>query len=389
MEPRKPDPTRRSTFADRWRNRIADLVLSTHPRLRTRIMLPLLGTLIYLTAIVIQSLAAYMGRIDPSHAQIMNLIDGVAALCTYPMVRSGWTLRFKDPSLILVQLLVGITVTIIGYALLPGMRSSLLQLLCLIQLFGFLSLTPRQTMGIGFYCVAGLLIMLFTMGVMSPADFDLRQEAPVIVMAAGVLLLLAFAARKYSLLRQLTAQQKHQLQVKKAELYELATHDALTGLINRSHMQILLEQEVARQRRTGRPFCLALLDIDHFKRVNDAYGHQAGDEVLQGFAQSARTLLRETDVLARWGGEEFLVLLTDANPDQALGGVQRLRQQMASKALAQGVPELRVTFSAGLALHVLKRSTSNTINRADMALYEAKSQGRDCSVVASSADTVY
>jgi len=91
-------------------------------------------------------------------------------------------------------------------------------------------------------------------------------------------------------------------------------HDPLTGLFNRQQMQHLLERECDRHQRSGTGFCVALIDLDHFKSVNDTHGHPVGDEVLVNFAKAAQTVLRTTDVICRWGGEEFLVLLVDTDP---------------------------------------------------------------------------
>ena len=122
---------------------------------------------------------------------------------------------------------------------------------------------------------------------------------------------------------------------------------------------------------------MALIDLDHFKRVNDTHGHGAGDRVLQRFAAVATEVLRETDVMARWGGEEFLVLFPAARADQALPGLQRLRARMAQEACLPQQPALRVSFSAGLAEHRTDELTGQTLERADRALYAAKSGGRD------------
>ncbi len=109
-----------------------------------------------------------------------------------------------------------------------------------------------------------------------------------------------------------------QLSVRKKELAsavalvnELVTRDGLTGLFNRMHMQEFLAREVARQARSGQAFCIALIDLDHFKAVNDRHGHNVGDDVLRSFARDAVHSLRETDFIARWGGEEFLVLMRE------------------------------------------------------------------------------
>ena len=125
------------------------------------------------------------------------------------------------------------------------------------------------------------------------------------------------------------------------------------------------------------PYVVAVLDIDHFKRINDSHGHGVGDEVLRGFAQAAESVLRETDVLARWGGEEFLVLLNDTQPGQANIGLERLRELLEKVTLVPHLPDLKPTFSSGLTAYELSEPLHACIERADQALYRAKANGRN------------
>jgi diguanylate cyclase (GGDEF)-like protein len=143
-------------------------------------------------------------------------------------------------------------------------------------------------------------------------------------------------------------------------------------------MMDVLTQHQRRLVRSGHHrFCLAILDIDHFKRINDTHGHGVGDEVLRGFAQAAESVLRETDVLARWGGEEFLVLLNDTQPGQANIGLERLRELLEKVSLVPHLPDLKPTFSSGLTAYELSEPLHSCIERADQALYRAKSNGRN------------
>ena len=151
----------------------------------------------------------------------------------------------------------------------------------------------------------------------------------------------------------------------------------MTGLANRRHVQDLLAEEVKRHRRLGQPLCVALLDLDHFKRINDLHGHQAGDDALRHFARTAREALREIDVLARWGGEEFLLMMPSTTPEQALTGLERLRQRLAQHPHPPSLPGLVITCSAGVALHQVPATIEQTIDWADKALYRAKAEGRD------------
>ncbi len=156
----------------------------------------------------------------------------------------------------------------------------------------------------------------------------------------------------------------------------LATRDELTGLPNRRHAQALLDQGAHSAQRERVPASLCLIDRDHFKRVNDTLGHAAGDKVLRLFARHAESVLRDTDVLARWGGEEFL-LLPDTRPEAALRVVERLRALLSDPATWQARPELQVTFSGGITAHREGEAIDDAVARADSVLYEARASGRD------------
>jgi len=190
--------------------------------------------------------------------------------------------------------------------------------------------------------------------------------------------ILTVQSPNFSLARVRQRQERRELADTMAQVRELLIHDALTGMFNRQHMQTLLERECERQLRSGRGFCVALIDLDHFKRINDEHGHQVGDEALVGFASGAQQVLRETDVICRWGGEEFLVLLvaTGTGPD-GLQTLERLRLHIASQKLCPSAPSLQVTFSAGLAVHEGDGPLSALLERADRALYAAKAGGRN------------
>ncbi len=125
-------------------------------------------------------------------------------------------------------------------------------------------------------------------------------------------------------------------------------------------------------------FCVAFIDIDHFKRINDQHGHAAGDAVLRAFAHTGQAAMRGTDVLARWGGEEFVVLLPDTAMPLALVGMERLRQHIATQQMDAGNgATLQITVSIGLTGHHRGETLAQTLARADQLLYEAKSSGRD------------
>lgn len=158
-----------------------------------------------------------------------------------------------------------------------------------------------------------------------------------------------------------------------AQMYQMAYTDSLTNLTNRRAMQRRLESELERARRYNRPFTLLLADLDHFKQVNDTYGHSVGDQVLREVAERLAHHLRESDSLARWGGEEFLILAPETDLHQAQLLAQRLLEAIREAPMS-GVP---VTLSFGVACYRQDDSIAALLSRADEALYRAKASGRN------------
>ena len=156
------------------------------------------------------------------------------------------------------------------------------------------------------------------------------------------------------------------------DLHDLAMNDSLTRIRNRRAMQNLLDFEMHRVETDVRDFSVILLDVDHFKNINDSYGHDIGDIVLRWMAQTLQSALRLQDIVARWGGEEFLVLLPDTNLQEGLEIAERLRT-LISESWVIGTPyKLQISFSAGVANSKSSRNVSELCKVADQALYIAK-----------------
>ncbi|MCK2184265.1 GGDEF domain-containing protein [Halomonas getboli] len=157
----------------------------------------------------------------------------------------------------------------------------------------------------------------------------------------------------------------------------LVSTDMLTGVLNRRGFRANGRAVLARAERHHRPVVVAMLDLDHFKALNDTYGHAAGDITLQTFAHICRDCLRPYDLIGRIGGEEFAVMLSDGDPDEAQGIFERLRETVADTELVLGEECLHVTVSLGLALVPPGGDLDEALNRADLALYRAKQAGRN------------
>lgn len=166
------------------------------------------------------------------------------------------------------------------------------------------------------------------------------------------------------------------------QMGELVREDPLTGSLNRRGFEDAFQRESARAARHAAPLCLAMLDIDDFKRLNDTWGHAAGDAALSHLVRIAHATLRTMDVVCRFGGEEFAVLLPDTTPEQAGQAIARLQQELARRALVHDGALLQLRFSAGVALCRSGEEAAAAIARADAALYRAKRTGKNRVVLA-------
>jgi len=259
-------------------------------------------------------------------------------------------------------------------------RATMLSMTVVVIVFCMFAARPRQTLLLTIAALAGMGATMYWMQATDPQRYPPMTEAITFGYLAGALLSTAVLSGEMSKLRARLKRQRLELSEALETIRVLATVDELTSLVNRRRMHEVLEAEERRQ-PDPRGTCIALLDIDFFKQVNDQFGHAAGDAVLRSFSTTARATLRANDVLARWGGEEFLLLLPDAAPEDA----RLVLERMAERVHAMPVPGLhgrRISFSAGLATRRAGEPFADAINRADKALYQAKETGRDRIVLA-------
>ena len=156
-----------------------------------------------------------------------------------------------------------------------------------------------------------------------------------------------------------------------------ARHDPLTGALNRKGLEEAVEREISSVRRKETPLCMALLDIDNFKKLNDTMGHATGDVALTHLAKVARECMRPQDTLARYGGEEFVILLPDTALDKGIEAMTRLQRELTKKFFLAGTEKILITFSAGVAQLAADETGSDAIKRADKAMYLAKRAGKN------------
>jgi len=156
-----------------------------------------------------------------------------------------------------------------------------------------------------------------------------------------------------------------------------ARHDPLTGSLNRKGLDEVFDRELARSRRADAPLCVALLDVDNFKQINDRLGHDTGDAALVHLAQVVREVMRPQDQLARYGGEEFVILLPDTAQEQGVEAMQRLQRELTTRFFMRNNEKILITFSAGVAQLTPSETPTDAIRRADQGMYLAKRSGKN------------
>src|SRR6266704_1558631 len=232
----------------------------------------------------------------------------------HALFRSGLNLRFRDPSLTVEMMESAIVVlTWAMYHATPAGRGVIILMLPFIFLSGLFRLGTRDLLGVAGFSVICYGAMTLLLLHFRSATVDLRLMLLHWAALAAVLVWFAFMGGHMSRMRMQLALSKSDLEKALHAIQELATHDELTGVHNRRHLMEMLRHEKNRCARTGATFCIAIVDLDFFKRINDKFGHQAGDDVLCGFSRSVAQRMRASDYFGRYGGEEFLLILTDTN----------------------------------------------------------------------------
>ncbi|HEY1043286.1 MAG TPA: diguanylate cyclase [Telluria sp.] len=346
---------------------------------RTRRMLGYWGgtSLFYLCSIALMWAGVAHAGLPRESGRLLTVVGCAGMALSYCMLRLSVRLGIAPWKLAIGQALYALACNVALYAVTGPIRGAALMVLLVVIVFCTFSLSPRQTLAL-----FGVTVVSLGCTMLWLVDNDPLAYPPVIEMlhfGIAFISLTAVTALTAVMtgLRKRLSRQRQELQDALRTIRTLATVDELTALANRRHMNEVLSAEEKRVNATNGAVCIALLDIDLFKSVNDRFGHACGDQVLRSFADAARQELRAADVLARWGGEEFLLLL----PDTALAEARTVLQRMADRFREAGIAgideRVRITFSAGVVERRPGEPFAETISRADRAMYRAKSCGRN------------
>ena len=295
----------------------------------------------------------------------------------YVLIRQCKRLNLTPVQLSVYQGRFAIVCTVAGYAMMGPLRGATLIILFVIVVFCAFTLEARKAHSLSIFAIILLGATMLSMRYIAPELFNAKTELIHFVLSGSMLLVVATLTGRLSELRSSLKAQKEELSEALAQIRILATCDELTSLPNRRYMGDLLQQEERRRQSDCTSACMAVLDLDWFKKINDVHGHGAGDEVLRKFAEEGRLNLRPCDVLSRWGGEEFLLYLPDTKIGDAKAVLERLRSKVQSLRFFAGGTQFSVTFSAGLIELLPDESVYLGIGRADDMLYRAKNEGRN------------
>ncbi|MFA5321117.1 MAG: GGDEF domain-containing protein [Smithella sp.] len=287
----------------------------------------------------------------------------------YTIIRSGYNKKLKDPSLTLLQMVIAtFWVMVIAYYA-DSIRSLVLLTYLVVFIFGLFRLNVWQFLFLSAFAIVNYSLVILLLYKINPELVSKVDLLNIVILA----MVLPWFSLVGGYITRLRAQISHAL----STIEKLAIIDDLTQVFNRRQMYKILEHQKALVDRGIHPFSICIFDLDHFKQVNDTYGHSAGDIVLKTVAQEAHKNLRNIDHIARYGGEEFILILTNVEKDQAMLCADRIRTTV-KKIVFENMPaDFRITISVGVTEYQQSEVIQQAINRADAALYRAKANGRN------------
>lgn len=295
------------------------------------------------------------------------------------LFHSGINLKFLEPSLTAAQMTASLIPALyVMYFLADGQARAIFMLIIVVPLmYGILALNMRQFMEVGFWFLFLYVALMLVLFLRKPEVLDIPLELVQLMVYALAIISSSLIGGFIYNLRLKLRQRNSELTDALVKIEEMANVDSLTGVYNRRRLFEILTQEVNRYARVQGPFSVCMVDIDHFKPINDTYGHQAGDEVLRKIACEVSRDLRVIDVFGRYGGEEFLMVLPQTPLRGAVVKAERVRQQIEALRFPGISEKLRITVSIGVAEYREGEDIDETLSRADQYLYTAKQNGRN------------
>jgi diguanylate cyclase (GGDEF)-like protein len=351
-----------------------------------------LGMVSYLFTLSLVAIYWYLGFYGLP--VLLNYFCAIALLngVFYLAIRSNLNLRFADPSMTLAQICLSIMPGL--YVMYHAQQSrGVFLLLCVsAAMYGLFQFRTRDYIIMTAVVVGSYAALIMSVYVFKPNEISLQVEILQLFALFATFLQFSGLGSYIGSLRAKVKEKNKELAARNDDLEhalrrieELAMRDELTGVFNRRYLMETIKNEKHRCERSGSVFSICILDVDLFKHVNDTYGHLVGDEVLQAIAKVAAGALRQTDYFGRYGGEEFVLVLTGTMVDGAFITAERIRTRIQALRFPAINPDLTVTVSIGIADLRFNEETELTFKRADDALYKAKQTGRNRCIIATPA----
>src|SRR5690606_26518573 len=333
---------------------------------------------VVLQAIII-GLFAWRGAVSWTIVLTFLGVTVFSALIFRLFIIKRWNLRFKDKSMLLPQLVFAVLAQSTFIILAPRLAIVFLVSVLVFYNYAMMSFSQKQFTAswylIGTATALALFIGRDRFGYPGTGDIDIVILWLFFFLA---ILSLTYIGSRFSALREKLSERNALLQAALEKNQELATRDDLTGVYNRRHFMHMLNEEWERAKRDKQMFCVAMFDLDHFKQINDEFGHLIGDAVLKKFCDVVLKHTRGTDRFARYGGEEFALILPITMPiEAALVAVERIRTAVQTYDWDSIAPGLKLTVSSGVTACCEGESVEALLGRADQALYDAKNSGRN------------
>lgn len=293
------------------------------------------------------------------------------------LIRSGINLRFKDPSLTMAQLLWGTLFLLTIAYLLKEWRGLMLMGYFAMFSFGYFKLKFREYLSVAMFAILGYILIILYLFIYEPERLDLKLELLQLAVFIITITIMLYTGSSIHRLRERTKEQYVALQEALELNKKLATTDDLTELYNRRYFMGQLAQQKAICERDDSDFVICFCDLDHFKQINDTFGHRTGDIVLKKFAEILKLSIREIDYAARFGGEEFVCLLVNTDVENAVKVAERIRKSLAEFNFSDIAPSLHATVSIGVSNFKQFNTIQETLMNADNRMYRAKKMGRN------------
>lgn len=304
------------------------------------------------------------------------------------VIRSGLNKKYSDPSLTIPQMVWGTFFLLTITYLLNEWRGLILMAYFGMFSFGFFKLKFREFLSVALFVVLGYGLIILYIFMYEPERIVINLELAQLLAFSCTITVMLYTGSAIHHLRERTKKQFIALQEAMEINKKLATTDDLTGLFNRRYFMEKLAQQKALSERDDSDFVICFCDMDHFKHINDTFGHQCGDIVLQKFSEILRASIREIDYVARFGGEEFVCLLVNTDIENAKKVTERIRESLENYNFSDIAPQLYATVSIGIANFKQFNTLQETLVSADHRMYRAKRLGRNKIVSTDDEETV-